>query len=262
MSSRAGRPPRVNRKTKREVAAMHRAGQIVAETLQLIAECARPGVTTLELDKIAEDNIRRHGAEPSFLGYRGYPATICAELDDIVVHGIPNERPLPDGKILGIDLGAYIDGYHGDSAITVALGEVGKAARRLMAVTEQALYAGLEQAVAGNRLREVSQAIQAYVEAHGYSVVRELVGHGIGREMHEPPQVPNFVEEGEFADYDVTLRPGMTLAIEPMVNMGLAGVTQDSDGWTVRTVDGKPSAHWEHTIVVTKGKPEILTSRQ
>ncbi len=249
----------VTRKTDSELDAMRRAGQVVGATLQLLAETARPGMTTLELDKLAEEYIRSHGAVPSFLGYRGYPATICVELDDVVVHGIPNDVPLPEGKILGIDLGACVDGYHGDAAITIMLGEVDSQAQRLVKATREALYKGIEQAVAGNRLRNISAAVQAHVEANGYSVVRALVGHGIGRQMHEPPQVPNFVQEGQFAEYDLVLRPGMTIAIEPMVNMGTAAVKQDRDGWTVRTADGKPSAHFEHTVAITKGKPEILT---
>lgn len=238
---------------------MRRSGRVVAQTLEALREAIRPGVSTLQLDRLAEQRIRREGAVPSFLGYRGYPATICAEIGDIVVHGIPDETRLESGAIIGIDLGAHMDGFHADAAVTIAIGEVSPEMLRLLRVSEEALYLGIEQARAGRRLGQLCAAIQSHVEQNGFSVVRELVGHGIGRQMHEAPQVPNFVDERSISEYSLVLRPGMTLAIEPMVNMGEAAVVQDSDGWTVRTADGKPSAHFEHTVAVTRDGAEVLT---
>lgn len=250
---------RVVRRSEAEIQILRQAGQIVADTLQLLREHMRPGVTTIELDNLAEEHIRARGAVPSFKGYRGYPATICAEIEDIVVHGIPDGTQLIEGQVAGVDLGACYQGLHADGAITVALGEIDEERQRLLQVTEEALGAGIEQARAGTRLREVCRTIQQQVESAGFSVVRKLVGHGIGEQVHEPPQIPNFVSEGEFKDYELVLESGMILAIEPMVNAGTAQVRTGDDGWTVRTADGRPSAHFEHSIAVTDGEPLILT---
>ncbi len=259
MASGKRRPSQVTRRSPGEIEKLKGAGQVVGETLVLLREHVAPGVTGLELDKLAEEHIRARGAVPSFKGYRGYPATICMEIDDVVVHGIPNGTPLQAGQIVGIDLGACYQGFHGDAAISTAVGEADERQQDLLAATQAGLMAGIAPARSGQKLREISKAIQAYVEGRGYSLVRQLVGHGIGEQVHEPPQVPNFFDPGEFADYELLLRPGMVLAIEPMVNVGTARVQVDNDNWTVRTGDGQPSAHFEHTVVVTKSEPLILT---
>lgn len=249
-------------KSEREIALMRRAGQIVARVLEAIRERVRPGITTGELDELAERIIRAEGAIPSFKGYDGgsdrppFPATICASVDNEVVHGIPSrQRVLEEGQILSVDVGAIYQGYHGDAAITVPVGKVSDLAQRLLEVTEGALYAGIAAARAGNRLGDISHAIQSYVESRGFSVVREYTGHGIGREMHEGLQVLNFGEPGR----GVRLRAGMTLALEPMVNVGDWRTKVLPDGWTVVTYDGSLSAHFEHTILVRDGEAEILT---
>ena len=239
---------------------MRDAGRIVAATLEKLRSLIAPGVTTARLDQAARECLDKAGAVSSFLGYRGYPAVICAEINDIVVHGIPSEDVvLLEGDIVGIDLGASFRGYHADSAFSMGVGETDAASQRLMAATEEALGVGIETALVGRKLGEVCGAIQRCVEGYGYSVVRDLVGHGIGRSMHEPPQIPNYLAPGQFPEYDIILRPGMTLAIEPMVNMGGYELRTDADGWTVHTADGRPSAHFEHTIAVTKDGPRILT---
>ncbi len=249
-------------KSQREIALMRRAGQIVAKVLEAIREQVRPGVTTGELDELAERIIRAEGGIPSFKGYDGgsdrppFPATICASIDHEVVHGIPSrQRVLEEGQILSVDVGAIYQGYHGDAAITVPVGRVSELAQKLLEVTEGALYAGIAAARAGNRLGDISHAIQSYVESRGFSVVREYTGHGIGREMHEGLQVLNFGEPGR----GVRLRAGMTLALEPMVNVGDWRTKVLADGWTVVTYDGSLSAHFEHTILVRDGEAEILT---
>lgn len=249
-------------KSEREIALMRRAGQIVAKVLEAVRERVRPGITTGELDELAERIIRVEGAIPSFKGYDGgggrlpYPASICASVDHEVVHGIPSrQRVLEEGQILSVDVGAIYQGYHGDAAITVPVGKVSDLTRRLLEVTEGALYAGIAAARAGNRLGDISHAIQSYVESRGFSVVREYTGHGIGREMHEGLQVLNFGEPGR----GVRLRAGMTLALEPMVNVGDWRTKVLEDGWTVVTYDGSLSAHFEHTILVRDGEAEILT---
>lgn len=249
-------------KSEREIALMRRAGQIVAKVLEAVRERVRPGITTGELDELAEHIIRVEGAIPSFKGYDGgggrppYPASICASVDHEVVHGIPSrQRVLKEGQILSVDVGAIYQGYHGDAAITVPVGKVSDLTRRLLEVTEGALYAGIAAARAGNRLGDISHAIQSYVESRGFSVVREYTGHGIGREMHEGLQVLNFGEPGR----GVRLRAGMTLALEPMVNVGDWRTKVLEDGWTVVTYDGSLSAHFEHTILVRDGEAEILT---
>ncbi|MDA8212670.1 MAG: type I methionyl aminopeptidase [Clostridia bacterium] len=242
-------------KSERELNYMRDAGQIVARTLAEIKQAVSPGVTTQELDDLAEKFIAKQGAVPAFKGYHGYPACICASLNEEVVHGIPGLRQLKDGDIISIDVGAVINGYYGDSALTLPVGNISAEAARLLEVTEASLYQGIEQAKDGNRLSDISHAVQSHVEAQGFSVVRDYVGHGIGSSMHEEPQVPNFGRPGR----GPRLRPGMTLAIEPMVNTGGFDVRTLLDNWTVVTKDSSLSAHFEHTIAITEAGPEILT---
>ncbi|MFH0988589.1 MAG: type I methionyl aminopeptidase [bacterium] len=247
-------------KTKREIELMRVSSKIVAEVLKLIGAYAKPGVTTLELDRIAEEYIRSCGAEPAFKGYGRsqdnlYPATLCTSVDDVVVHGIPSKRELKEGEILSIDVGVKKEGWYGDGAHSFQIGEVSSEKKKLLKATEESLYLGIDQAVAGNRIHDISSAIQTHIESHGFSVVRDLVGHGVGVELHEEPAVPNYGRSGTGGK----LQEGMTLAIEPMVNYGTWKVKIDSDGWTVRTTDGQPSAHFEHTIAIVNGKAEILT---
>ncbi len=234
---------------------MRRAGRVAAQALQAVVDAVRPGITTRELDQIAEDRIRALGGVPSFLGYRGFPASICTSVDDEVVHGIPGPRKLHAGEIISLDLGAIVDGFHGDLAVTVPVGSVSTEVTKLLRVTKEALEVGIRAVRPEGHLGDVSAAIQRSVEAHGFSVVREFAGHGIGRRLHEEPQIPNFGRPGN----GVILKPGMTLAIEPMVNMGTSEVGMDQDGWTVRTRDRKPSAHFEHTVAVSKDGPIVLT---
>ena len=243
-------------KTPDEIAFMAQASRVVAETLQILQKAVRPGITTDELDRLAEDEIRSRGARPAFKGYRGYPKTLCASVNDQVVHGIPSKRVLKEGDIIGLDLGAIVDGFYGDSAVTVAVGQTTEQIARLVQVTEEAMYLGIEQAVLGHRLSDISHAVQRHVEAAGYSVVTEFVGHGIGRQLHEEPQVPNYGKPGQ----GPRLQAGMVLAIEPMVNMGGAAVKILEDRWTAVTVDGSLSAHFEHTITIEpSGPPRILS---
>jgi methionyl aminopeptidase len=242
-------------KSAQEIEYMRQAGQIVAETLKELSNKVRPGVTTGELDEFAEAFIRKAGATPAFLNYQGFPASICASVNNEVVHGIPGLRKLENGDIISIDVGAFYHGYCGDSACTFPVGEISSEAERLLTVTEKALEIGIEKAVSGNRIGDIGAAIQAFVEDNNFSVVRAFVGHGIGRNMHEPPQVPNFGKSG----HGPRLEPGMTIAIEPMVNAGTYDVDIMPNKWTVVTKDGRLSAHFEHTIVVTEGRPEILT---
>ncbi|MFZ3130006.1 MAG: type I methionyl aminopeptidase [Desulfosporosinus sp.] len=234
---------------------MRKAGRIVAETLALIREQAKPGITTLELDRTAEEYIRAQGAIPAFKGYNGFPATLCTSVNEQVVHGIPGLRSLESGDIISIDCGALIDGYFGDAAVTLPIGAVGEDLRNLLKVTEESLLLGIAQAKLGNRLYDVSYAVQTHVEANGFSVVRDYVGHGIGRAMHEDPQIPNFGKPGRGPRLEV----GMALAIEPMVNMGTYEVRTLKDHWTVVTKDNRSSAHFEHTVAITENGPEILT---
>jgi len=243
-------------KTADELERMRRAGVVAAEALREVARAVRPGVTGAALDRIAETFIRDHGATPSFKGYRGFPASVCISVNDEVVHGIPDGRPLREGEIVSIDLGAVVEGFHGDTAVTVPVGEVGKELRRLLTVAREALDKGIEAVRPGRGLGDVGGAVQRHAERAGFSVVRDFAGHGIGRHLHEEPQVPNFGEPGT----GTVLRPGMTLAIEPMVNLGGAEVVMDGDGWTVRTRDGRPSAHFEHTVAVSEDGSDVLTS--
>ena len=243
-------------KSKREIDIMREANQIVADTHSLLSEKIKPGISTEELDQIAEEYIRSRGAVPTFKGYQGFPASICASINNEVVHGIPNNhRFLENGDIISIDIGAFYEGFNGDAARTHPVGEVSENAKKLLEVTEKALLTGIEKAVIGNRLFDISHAIQEYVEANGFSVVRDYVGHGIGRDMHEDPQIPNFGPAGK----GPKLKEGMTLAIEPMVNVGGYEVETLEDKWTVVTKDRSLSAHFEHTIAITTAGVEILS---
>ena len=243
-------------KTVRELSVMREACRISAGALKLIGSAIEPGVTTAELDRLAEDFIRSQGAVPNFKNYHGYPATACISINNEVIHGIPTEkRKIKAGDIVSVDLGALFEGYHGDNAATFACGDISPEAQRLIDTTRESLYEGIKMARAGGRIGDISFAIQSYVVARGYSVVRDFVGHGVGTSLHEAPEVPNFGTAGR----GVRLLPGMTLAIEPMVNMGDYGVKVMPDGWTVLTKDGSLSAHFEHTIAVTTDGPQIMT---
>ena len=243
-------------KTGRELNIMKEACRISAGALKTAGKAVEPGVTTAELDKLAEDYIISQGAIPNFKNYHGYPATACISVNNEVIHGIPSrKRKLKQGDIVSIDLGAKFEGFHGDNAATFACGDISPEAKRLMDITEQSLYKGIAAAVSGGRIGDISAAVQSFVEANGYSVVRQFVGHGIGRELHEAPEVPNFGTAGR----GIRLLPGMTLAIEPMVNAGGYEVKVLPDGWTVLTRDGSLSAHFEHTVVITNDGPKILT---
>lgn len=234
---------------------MRQAGQIVGAVLGLLCDSVKPGMTTKELDVIAEREIRRLGGEPSFKGYQGYPASLCVSVNDEIVHGIPGERVLREGDIVSLDLGAIYQGFQGDAAVTVGVGRISSEAKKLVETTRNALSDGIAAARAGGRLGDISAAVQRHAEAHGYSVVREYTGHGIGRELHEQPQVPNF----GFSGQGPLLKKGMTLAIEPMVNIGGWRTREGGDHWLVLTADGSLSAHFEHTIAIADGVPEILT---
>jgi methionyl aminopeptidase len=244
-------------RSSREIERMRQANQLVTRVLALLASTARPGVTTAELDALAEDEIRKAGAEPAFKGYRGFPATLCASINEEVVHGIPSRsRALRAGDIISLDVGARLDGYYGDSAVTVAIGEVPAPTQSLLDVTRGALERGIARARVGGRLSDISHAIQEWVERHGFSIVREFVGHGIGERLHEEPQVPNYGQPGR----GPKLAEGMVLAIEPMVAMGRPQTRVLSDGWTAVTKDGSLAAHFEHTVAVTASGPVVLTA--
>ena len=238
-----------------EIAKARASNQIVAEVLSVLREKVKPGVTTRELDKIAEGVTEKRGAKPAFKGYRGYPYSLCTSVNEEVVHGMPSNRVLVEGDIIGLDYGVCYQGLYGDSAITLPVGRASEQAARLMRVTEQSLYAAIDQACDGNRLGDISAAVQETVEASGYSVVRDFVGHGIGKNMHEDPQIPNFGKKGR----GIELKKGMILAIEPMVNAGKYKVKILPDGWTVVTADGSLSAHFEHSVAITDSGPEILS---
>ncbi len=243
-------------KTGRELNIMKEACRISAGALQTAGKAVEPGVTTAELDRLAEEYIRSQGGEPNFKNYEGYPATACISINNEVIHGIPSaKRKLRAGDIVSIDLGAKFDGYHGDNAATFACGDISEEAKRLMDTTRESLYEGIKAACAGGRVGDIGHAVQAYVEARGYTVVRQFVGHGVGTHLHEAPEVPNFGTPGR----GVRLMPGMTIAIEPMVNAGAAGVEVQPDGWTVLTKDGSLSAHFEHTVAITADGPKIMT---
>ncbi|MEJ5261777.1 MAG: type I methionyl aminopeptidase [Ignavibacterium sp.] len=247
-------------KSKKEIDYIAESCRIVAETLQLVKSKVKPGVTTEELDLIAEDYIRSNGGIPAFKGYTQpgtppFPGSICASIDDEVVHGIPGKRILKEGEIISIDVGVLKNNYYGDAALSVAVGEISELKKKLLEVTEKSLYEGIAQAVIGNRVHDISYAVQSYVESNGFSIVKDLCGHGVGRFLHEDPSIPNYGIKGT----GPKLKNGMTLAIEPMVNAGDWRVKTKDDGWTVVTADGLPSAHFEHTILVNGNKPEILT---
>ncbi|HSL93623.1 MAG TPA: type I methionyl aminopeptidase [Bacillota bacterium] len=245
----------INLKTDRELDLMRDAGRVVAEALYELEKAVKPGVTTLALDSLVEDLFRRRGARPAFKGYQGYPASICTSLNHEVVHGIPGLKTLVEGDIISIDVGAEINGYYGDAAVSLPVGAVDDLSKRLLVATEAALMAGIEQCHKGKRLSDISHAVQAVAESYGFSVVKDYVGHGIGRQMHEDPQVPNFGRPGR----GLRLSPGLVLAIEPMVNIGRHEVEVMDDGWTVVTVDRSRSAHFEHSVAITENGPEILT---
>ena len=242
-------------KSEHEIELMRRAGKITAAARALARDMVKPGVTTQQIDKAVYHFIKSQGATPSFLNYNGYPASVCVSVNDEIIHGIPGKRMLKEGDIVSVDVGAYIGGFHGDCAGTYPCGQVSDQALDLIRVTQQSFFEGLKFAREGYRLSDISHAVQEYVESHGYSVVREYVGHGIGRRMHESPEVPNFGNPG----HGPRLLRGMTIAVEPMVNAGSAAIRQMSDGWTVRTADGKNAAHYENTILITDGEPELLT---
>lgn len=243
-------------KSSREIEHLKRSNAIVAEVFGTLKKAIRPGMTTKELDQMTEKIILSRGALPAFKGYRGFPASLCVSINEEVVHGIPSQRKLREGDLVSLDVGVNLKGYFGDGAITLPVGEVDKEARRLLEVTERALYIGIEKAEVGNRLSDISSAIQVWVESHGFSVVRDFVGHGIGRDLHEEPQIPNFGSPHQ----GPRLEKGMVFALEPMVNEGTYEVRILADGWTVVTADGKRSAHFEHTIAITDGKAEILST--
>lgn len=243
-------------KTDEEVELLRLNNDLVSRTLAEVAKHIKPGVTTQKLDSIAEEFIRAHGAVPGFLGYNGYPATLCISVNDAVVHGIPSSYELREGDIVSVDCGTFLHGFYGDSAFTFPVGEVKPEVQRLLKVTRECLELGIEAAVAGGRVGDISYAVQSHAESNGYSVVRELVGHGIGRHMHEKPEVPNYGARGR----GPKLVDGMAICIEPMINLGAKHVYQDLDGWTIKTRDGKPSAHYELAVVVRKDKAERLST--
>lgn len=243
-------------KTQEEIELIRQSSLLVSKTLAEVGKNVREGITTIELDKIAEEFIRDNGGIPGFLGYRDFPNTLCTSRNSEIVHGIPGKTILLEGDILSVDCGVLLNGFYGDSAYTFEVGDVKPEVKRLLKITYEALYKGIEAAIAGNRVGDISFAIQDYAEKNGYSVVRELVGHGVGKKLHEKPEVPNYGKRGN----GLKLQEGLVIAIEPMINMGKKEVIQSKDGWTVRTADGKPSAHFEHTVVVRKDKAEILST--
>jgi methionyl aminopeptidase len=246
----------IHYKTPAEIELMRESARLVSRTLAEVAGVLKPGVTTLELDKLIDEFIRDNGAIPSFLNYRGYPFASCISVNDVVVHGFPNDKPVQGGDIISVDIGVILKGYHGDHAYTFAIGDPGPEVMQLIRVTKESLYKGIEKAVAGGRVGDISYAIQEHTEKkYGYGVVRELVGHGLGRHLHEDPQIPNYGRRGSGAK----LKEGLVLAIEPMINLGKKEVYTEKDGWTVRTADHQPSVHFEHDVAVRKNRAEILS---
>ncbi len=243
-------------KTREEIELMRESALIVSKTLGEIAKAIKPGVTTLQLDKIAEEFIRDHGAIPGFLGLYDFPNTLCMSPNEQVVHGIPNKEPLQEGDIISVDCGALKNGFYGDHAYTFAIGEINEETKKLLQVTKESLYVGIREFRVGNRVGDVGFAIQNYTEKHGYGVVRELVGHGLGKEMHEDPEMPNYGRRGRGKKFI----EGMVVAIEPMINLGTHRIKQFSDGWTIKTADNKPSAHFEHDVAIIDGKPDLLST--
>jgi len=242
-------------KTDTEVELLRQSNLLVSETHAAIVPYLIAGVTTAKIDKVAEQFIRDHGASPGFKGYNGFPASLCISVNDQVVHGIPSSYVLQDGDIVSVDCGVYMNGFHGDSAFTFEIGEVKPEIRNLLAATRESLNRGISQAIMGNRVGDIGHAVQKYAESKGFSVVREMVGHGVGRDLHEAPEVPNYGRKGS----GVRLKNGMTIAIEPMINFGKRFISQDDDGWTIRTSDGSISAHFEHSVVIRQGKADILS---
>lgn len=245
-------------KTEEEIELIRESSLLVGKTLAEVAKLVEPGVTTLELDKVAEEFIRDHDAIPGFKGMYDFPNTLCASLNSAVVHGIPNNKPLVNGDIISIDCGVLKNGFYGDVAYTFEVGEVKKQVRQLLTVTKECLQKAIDVAIAGNRLGDIGFAVQNHAESNGYGVVRELVGHGLGRDLHEEPQVPNYGKRGN----GIQLKEGMVLAIEPMINMGKRNIKQHDDGWTIVTTDGQPSAHFEHDVAIRKGKAEVLSTHE
>jgi methionyl aminopeptidase len=243
-------------KSDEEILLLRESSLLVGKTLAEVASCLRPGVKTSAIDLVAETFIRDHGAVPGFKNYRGYPATLCVSVNDQVVHGIPGDREIQDGDIVSVDCGAVMNGYHGDSAYTFAVGDVSEEKLRLMKATKESLYKGITVAVCGGRIGDIGYAVQTYVEERGFSVVRDLVGHGLGRNLHEEPQVPNYGRRGSGSK----LAEGLVICIEPMINMGKKNVIQEKDGWTIRTADGMPSAHYEHTVAILKETTSVLST--
>ncbi|PWE01310.1 type I methionyl aminopeptidase [Marinilabilia rubra] len=243
-------------KTKEEIELLRESNMLVAKTHGEVAKWVEPGVTTLKLDKIAEEFIRDHGGVPAFLNYQGFPNSLCTSVNDQVVHGIPDNKPLNEGDVVSVDCGVLLNGYYGDSAFTYCIGEVDPEIKKLLEVTKESLYKGIEQAVEGKRIGDVGCAVQSHAEGYGFSVVREMVGHGVGKNLHESPEVPNYGRRGN----GVKLKEGMVIAIEPMINFGKRHIVQESDGWTIRTRDRKVSAHFEHTVAVGKNEADILSS--
>ena len=243
-------------KSKEQIELMRESALIVSKTLGMIASEIKEGVTTLHLDKLAEEFIRDHGAVPSFLGLYGFPNTLCMSPNTQVVHGIPNNTPLQCGDIISVDCGAFKNGFHGDHAYTFEIGDVAPETKKLLQITKESLYVGIREFKAGNRVEDVGNAIQKYTEAHGYGVVRELVGHGLGEKMHEEPEMPNYGKKGR----GKLFVEGMVVAIEPMINLGTKNIKQHKDGWTITTADNKPSAHFEHDVALVDGKPELLST--
>jgi len=243
-------------KTAEEIELLRASNLLVSRALSEVGKTIKPGVSTLKLDKIAEEYLRDHGGIPGFLGYNGFPATLCTSLNDEVVHGIPSEKELREGDILSVDCGVKLQGYFGDSAYTFPVGEPSEEYKSLMLNTRESLFKGIEAAVAGNRLGDIGYAVQNHAEQAGYSVVREMVGHGLGQNLHEEPEVPNYGSRGS----GIKLKEGMVICIEPMINMGTRFIKQDKDGWTIRTNDGKPSAHFELAVAITKGEPDVLST--
>ncbi len=243
-------------KNDEEIELLRLSNQLVSKTHAEIAKHIKPGVKTIKLDQIAEEYIRDHGGIPGFLNYNGFPNSLCISLNEQVVHGIPSSLELKDGDIVSIDCGVYMNGYHGDSAYTFSIGEVDNKVKKLLKVTMECLYLGIEKAIVGNRIGDISYAIQQHAENNGFSVVREMVGHGVGRNLHEKPEVPNYGRRGK----GLKMKPGLVIAIEPMINLGTKTIVQGNDGWTIKTKDGLPSAHFEHSIAIKKDGPDILST--
>ena len=248
----------IHYKSEEEIALIRESADILSKAHGEVAKVVKPGIKTNQLDEIAETFIRDHGGEPSFKGYNGFPASLCISLNENVVHGFPSEQELKDGDIISIDCGVFFKGFHSDCAYTYPIGDVSDDISALLKVTKESLYLGIEQAVVGNRIGDIGSTVQSYVEERGYTVVRELVGHGLGRNLHESPEVPNYGKRGR----GPKLKSGLVIAIEPMINMGTRNIVQESDGWTVRTQDRMPSAHFEHTVVVHEDRTEVITTHK